>query len=119
MYIKRDDQGNITAISVIPEPGFDEVLDENASELIAFTAGSTHIINPHPENAVESLAKSDEEFIRVLEDLINLLTEKGLIQFTELPSKAQEKLLRRQNSRAKNTHLQLVDDEDEPMLDLP
>lgn len=119
MYIKRDDQSKITAISVIPEPGFDEVVDNNASELIAFLSSNAQIVHPRSENANESFAKSDEEFIRVLEDLINLLTEKGLIQFTELPSKAQEKLLRRQNIRAKNTQLQLVDDEDEPMLDLP
>ena len=37
---------------------------------------------------------------RVLEDLIDVLITRGLIQFTDLPEAAQEKLLERRETRA-------------------
>ncbi|ADZ90766.1 hypothetical protein [Marinomonas mediterranea] len=43
----------------------------------------------------ELLTTSDQDMMRVLEDLIDLLAEKRLIQFTELPIAAQKKLLSR------------------------
>lgn len=43
----------------------------------------------------EMLTTSDSEMMRVLEDLVDLLAEKRLIQFTELPLAAQKKLLSR------------------------
>lgn len=128
MYIKRDQQHRVVALSLIQEPGFDEILEDNTQELFDFLKRSPQIAN-QPfmmrtietlEKAKESLAKSDEEFIRVLEDVINLLTVKGYIQFTELPEKAQEKLLTRQNIRANTNRLNLVDEDlDDSLLDLP
>ena len=47
------------------------------------------------ESSQELLTSSDQDMMRVLEDLIDLLTEKRLIQFTELPMAAQKKLLSR------------------------
>ncbi|PYF84295.1 MULTISPECIES: hypothetical protein [Marinomonas] len=52
-----------------------------------FTSAST--------STQEILASSDGEMMRILEDLVDLLTEKRLIQFTELPLAAQKKLLGR------------------------
>ncbi|MFD1384862.1 hypothetical protein ACFQ45_15950 [Rhodanobacter aciditrophus] len=43
----------------------------------------------------ELLETSDQDMMRVLEDLIDLLSEKRIIQFTELPLAAQKKLLSR------------------------
>ena len=43
----------------------------------------------------QALEESDIQFIRVLDDLIELLIEKQTIQFTELPEPAQQKLLKR------------------------
>lgn len=43
----------------------------------------------------ELLDASDQDMMRVLEDLIDLLSEKRIIQFTELPLAAQKKLLSR------------------------
>lgn len=122
MYIKRDSQQAITAISLEPLQGFDELLDDNPEEVFEFLKRSPQI-NKHAyimttldtlEKAKESLAKSDEEFIRVLEDVIDLLTQKGFIQFTELPGKAQEKLMTRQTIRAKTNKLNLVEEDDDP-----
>lgn len=47
-----------------------------------------------------ALAESDITLVRVLEDLIDVLITRGLIQFTDLPPAAQTKLLERRQSRA-------------------
>lgn len=49
---------------------------------------------------VNSLSQSDLALVRVIEDLIDTLIEKGLIQFTDLPPAAQAKLLSRRETRA-------------------
>ena len=48
-----------------------------------------------------ALDDSDLEFIRVLEDLLDVLMDKRVFLFTELPEEAQAKLLNRQALRAK------------------
>ncbi|HEB0856565.1 hypothetical protein I5682_00015 [Citrobacter werkmanii] len=45
------------------------------------------------------LQKSDLEMVRVLDDLIYLLIRKGVIAITDLPPKAQVKLMNRANAR--------------------
>jgi len=56
-----------------------------------------------PDNIAEEkqlfLEQSDIELVRVLEDLVDVLTQKGVILFTELPEAAQQKLLRRKTAR--------------------
>jgi hypothetical protein len=45
------------------------------------------------------LDQLDRNFVRVIEDTIELLIAKDLILFTDLPPKVQEKLLRRKEVR--------------------
>jgi hypothetical protein len=48
----------------------------------------------------------------VLEDLIDVLITRGVIQFTDLPEAAQAKLLERRQTRATLTHrLELLPDD--------
>jgi hypothetical protein len=51
-------------------------------------------------------------FVRVLEDVIDLLVERGVIRFTDLPLAAQTKLLQRRDSRMQRQGLQLLGGED-------
>lgn len=61
---------------------------------------------PDPSNA---LSQTDTGLARVLEDLIDVLITRGLIQFTDLPDAAQVKLLERRQTRANLTNrLQLL-----------
>ncbi|MCL6268383.1 hypothetical protein M3P05_00270 [Sansalvadorimonas sp. 2012CJ34-2] len=57
----------------------------------------------------------DIQFIRVLDDLIELLIEKQTIQFTEIPEPAQQKLLKRrwyrQQLRGNDDTTHLIDPE--------
>ena len=46
------------------------------------------------------LNQTDVGLVRVLEDLIDVLITRGLIQFTDLPQAAQDKLLERRETRA-------------------
>jgi len=52
------------------------------------------------DQLVASLTQSDLALVRVLEDLIDTLIERGVMQFTDLPEAAQSKLLDRRESRA-------------------
>ena len=66
------------------------------------------------EEIRRALSASDLEMIRVLEDLIALLIDKGQIALTELPPAAQEKLDRRLSLRARLADLdELVDEADD------
>ena len=59
------------------------------------------------------LARMDGEFIRVLEDLIDVLVNKGVINLTDLPPQALEKLSQRRRVRHRlRDSLDLIQDED-------
>ncbi len=49
----------------------------------------------------ELLSQSDTAIARVLEDLVDVLITRGVIQFTDLPEAAQAKLLTRRQTRAR------------------
>ncbi|HLT98178.1 MAG TPA: hypothetical protein VKZ70_00375 [Burkholderiaceae bacterium] len=60
------------------------------------------------------LAQLDIEFIRVLEDLINVLVDKGVINLTDLPPEALDKLSRRKRVRRRlKDALNLLQDDDD------
>lgn len=50
--------------------------------------------------ASNPLALTDADLARVTEDLIDVLIDRGVIQFTDLPVAAQNKLLQRRQTRA-------------------
>ena len=67
---------------------------------------------PKTEAAEQQLSQSDTSIVRVLEDLVDVLVQRGVIQFTDLPQAAQDKLMSRQQTRARlQNSLQLLPDE--------
>lgn len=105
MYVKRNAQGQIEAVSQVAGPGFEEFLPPGP-ELHAFLVTELH--------GKELLAATDTELVRVLEDLIDVLVNKDVIHFTDLPEAAQRKLLSRRDTRAGlRDGLRLLDDESE------
>lgn len=98
-YIKRDANQKICAVSVSPEEGFDTLLDDQDPELQQFLASIS---------AENELARSDLEFVRVLEDLVDVLMAKNVLLFTELPQQAQAKILERQALRRGDDALDLL-----------
>lgn len=54
----------------------------------------------HGADPANPLALTDTDLARVTEDLIDVLIDRGVIQFTDLPVAAQNKLLQRRQTRA-------------------
>ena len=106
MYIKRDNKGAIEAVSRVAVAGFDEHMEDSATELQAF-------YGLQKSGALQSLEQSDQAMARVLEDVIGLLIEKGVIRFTDLPEAAQTKLMTRRELRGQRQGIDLLDDGNE------
>jgi hypothetical protein len=91
-YIKRNTAGEIIAVSQDAGEGWTEEVAANDAALARFLAALT------PE--ATGISSTDQGFIRVLEDLIDLLIDKGFMALGDLPQDAQEKIaLRRQLRR--------------------
>lgn len=96
-YVSRGDGGKIEAIFLKPQPNAAEFLPNDHPDLLAFFDGMLPAsLN---ETTSANLDFSDIGFIRVLEDLIDLLIAKNILTFTELPEKAREKILNRKDVR--------------------
>lgn len=106
MFIKRDDAGKIVAISKVQDVNFPECLDDDNPELQIFMR-SLKTYQHHV------LAQTDHSMARVVEDVINVMVEKNLIYFTDLPDGAQKKLLARREIRGQNKLSDLIDDTDD------
>lgn len=102
-YIRRNEKGDIIAASEEPLAGFVDASDDD-TELQAFLAAMT------ADHADSRLRESDSSLIRVIEDLVDLLTTKGIIRFTDLPEQAQNKLVLRKSLRGQDEHLNLIDE---------
>lgn len=130
VYVKRDGRGMIVALSQVPEPdGMHtgqawEVARDDDAEVLAFARGldrrrdvsasaaadCTNGVGVAPaKNCVHGVSASDATLIRVLEDLIDVLIERGVIRFTDLPAAAQQKLVQRRHWRAELRKLSLMD----------
>ena len=94
-YVKRNQQGKVVQLMDEPIDEGSEWLELNDLDVVEFLR--------LPANEAElknSLAISDSEMVRVVEDLIDILMEKQVFVFTELPEAVQAKL----NARKKLRH---------------
>jgi len=104
VYVKRDAGGAIVAVSQEAGDGHTEAVDPGDPELREF-------LDALSADAT-TLHASDQDLVRVLEDLVDLLMAKGVILFTELPASAQRKIMRRQRLRSElGGALDLIDDD--------
>lgn len=101
IYVQRDAQGRVTAISLTRDAAHPEGMEETAAEAVAFNAA-----------VGGELARSDLALARVLEDLMEVLIDKAVIRFTDLPAAAQKKLMARRSLRAEHRGVNLIGDED-------
>lgn len=95
MYIQKNSEGVIVKASI------------DACENAEFVDGDLSI-----KVVSDELEASDASTIRVLDDLITLLVEKNVIQFTELPMHAQRKLLHRETIRQSKKMVGLISSDD-------
>ncbi|MDX1914712.1 MAG: hypothetical protein SFU55_03940 [Methylophilus sp.] len=94
-YVLKNEQGEIVAASAEENLGDGwQQIEPNDKAYLAFLEGQ---LNSH-----SAFRESDIQLARVLEDLINILIERNIIQFTDFPSAAQKRLNDRQSMRRKS-----------------
>lgn len=108
IYIERNNQGLIIAIHREPGKNHNEQKSINDQEVLEFLNAKNE-----PDELISLLSLSDQESVRILEDLINLLVKKNIIQFTELPVDAQKKLINRRHLRSEMSKKSLLLEDDE------
>lgn len=94
-YVQRDESGRVVGLFDQPTEFANEQLAARDPEVLAFLYSDR--ANAEAE---ARLIASDLGLLRVLEDLIVLLIEKGVIAWTELPPPAQTKLIERRSLRS-------------------
>ncbi|WP_163836137.1 hypothetical protein [Spartinivicinus ruber] len=108
LYAKKDETGLIVAISQQKEGDEWKPVSFTDDTMREFLARNEDETLKH-----QILEDADADFIRVLEDIIELLINKEVFQFTELPTPVQEKLLSRRWYREHSSQRQpsnLMDD---------
>ncbi len=103
LYVGRDGEGRIVEVHPMPLGRANEPLPADNPEVLQFI---------HERWRQNELSSLDREFIRVIEDVIELLINKNLILFTDLPQAVQAKLNRRNEVR-QLTNYQLLDGSDD------
>lgn len=98
-YVSRDTSGLVTGLYLKQQPNVTEFLPNDHPDILRFFGGTL------PQNmtnhALMDLTQSDIDFIRVIEDLIDVLISKNVITFTDLPSKVREKIVNRHDARGR------------------
>ncbi|XZG71203.1 hypothetical protein ACTSKR_04855 [Chitinibacteraceae bacterium HSL-7] len=89
-YAQRDAQGRLIAVH-------DEARADAREFIPAASPEVTALLGSRPADA--AFNDLDLEFVRVIEDVIDVLIDKNLITLTDLPPQAQAKLLARQRLR--------------------
>lgn len=102
-YIRRSAEGEIIALLNEASPDASEFLPATSPEVCNFLGTATP----------DSFSGLDFDFIRVMEDLIDVMLDKGLLRLTDLPAEAQRKLLARKDKRRQmQGALRLLDEDD-------
>jgi hypothetical protein len=91
-YVRRNAEGTIVALLAEAAPDASELLPSAHVDVLAF-------LGVDPDAA--AFGTLDIDFVRVTEDLIYTLIEKGVLQFTDLPPEARRKLQARQSFRSR------------------
>lgn len=110
-YVQRDSAGGISAVSAEQTEAIAERIELDSPELITYLSqfGGSADVNG-------ALAESDQALIRVVDDLVNVLVEKNLMRFTDLPEAAQKKLLERRSLRQSLNTLKLLGDDEQGLI---
>ena len=110
VYVERDAQGRLLRVEQQPFDGAEHMAVES-EELHSWLKMKEEV-----KARLDRLNETDLELVRVLEDVIIVLVDRGLIQYTDLPAAARDKLDQRAVARADLEGLQtmLRDDKHNP-----
>ncbi len=101
-YVTRNAKGAIASLMREPRPDSPEFIAADHPDVTAFLGGA----------GGADFGRLDADFVRVLEDVIDTLIVKNVINITDLPEQAQAKLFARKSFRERVTlhSLRLFDD---------
>ncbi len=94
VYVERDGHGRLLRVEQQPFEGAEPMAVES-EELQNWLRMKEEV-----KARLESLHSSDLELVRVLEDVVIVLVDRGIIQYTDLPVAARTKLDQRAVARA-------------------
>jgi len=100
LYVERAKDGSIIALHNTSTSAAQEqkpLLDEEVLNFLNTT-----------NSREQSIAMSDFGAVRIIEDLINVLIQKSVINFTDLPEHAQQKIREREHLREKLVSQELL-----------
>lgn len=95
-YLIRDENGAIVGVSAVPLDGDAEMVAPDSPEFLQFLTQACGAEEPGDDG---TFTASDLAFIRVLEDLVEVLIRKGVIALSDLPEAAQDKMMSRRALR--------------------
>ncbi|WP_277052126.1 tryptophan synthase subunit beta [Zestomonas thermotolerans] len=95
VYVQRDDKGRLLRVEHQPFEGMNDTLAVESEELSDWLKAREEV-----KARLDSLRSSDLELVRVLEDVVSVLVERGVIRYTDLPEAARVKLDQRAVARA-------------------
>jgi len=93
-YVRRTPEGLIESLHRVDD-GAGEFIDADHPEVLAFLGTES--------TATGRFAELDADFVRVIEDVIDTLISKNVINITDLPVEAQTKLFSRKSFRERAT----------------
>lgn len=97
VYVERDEQGTIINLGLVAAENY-EYICLSSPELVSFIQNA-----PNREELTRVvLDQLDLDMVRVIEDLIDILIERNLMIFTDLPPAVQNKLLFKRKIRNLN-----------------
>ena len=88
-YARRDTVGNLLSLHREAEADAQEYLNDDAPEVLAFVG----------QDGEARFTELDADFVRVLEDLVDALVARNVINLTDLPIEARDKLYQRKGHR--------------------
>lgn len=110
-FVHKDADGKILAVYEDLIDGTVEVAPDDP-DLLAFITK-----NIPAASLVDDWVQSDLALSRVVEDLVDVLIEKNLIMFTDLPEGAQQKLMERRGLRKEFSYVENLFGDDENGFD--
>ncbi|MDL2284591.1 hypothetical protein LJC19_05560 [Oxalobacter sp. OttesenSCG-928-P03] len=113
-YAIRNENGEIIALTATPNGENDTFLAFDDPDVLTFLTSG--LASNDPQRKYNELLAQDFQQIRIVEDLIDLLTAKGIILFSELPAAAQDKILRKKTRREEFDQSNDILVDDSPIL---
>ncbi len=104
-YVHRDATGRISAMLREADSPHTEFLPDESADVLAFMGWGKA-----PAEG-DGFVRMDADFVRVIEDVIDALIVKNVINITDLPGEAQIKLMNRRSfrERVSQSSLRLFD----------